>query len=92
MTLRRTTDRLPHKRYGRGRLEFESGEREASADDETEEWAAETFAEIERVPEEGDLEDLEYEELQDRAKAEDIPANQSREELIGALREAAARE
>lgn len=87
MTLRRTTDRLPHKRYGRGRLEFESGERETSADEETEEWAAETFAEIERVPEDGDLESLEYEELQERAKAAGIAANQSREELIDELRE-----
>ena len=76
MTLRRTTDRLPHTRYGRGRLEFDAGEREVSVDEETEEWAVETFTEIERVSEDdGDAEaadsegddsdDFEYEASED---------------------------
>lgn len=50
MAIKRTTDRLPRTRYGTdGRVEFAQGERKTEADDETEQWAVETFDEIEWV-------------------------------------------
>lgn len=56
MTLRRTTDRLPHVRYGTdSRVEFEQDVRESDEyDADTEEWAATTFDELERVEDESD--------------------------------------
>lgn len=46
MTLKRTTDTLPRKRYGT--VEFAQGDDETDEyDSETEEWAAETFDELE---------------------------------------------
>lgn len=87
MTIKRTSDRLPRIRHGR-RVEFAAGERETDAyDAETEEWAVATVDETEFV-DEGDVElaEMDYRDLQQLAKEREIKANQSRDDLLEALR------
>lgn len=59
--IRRTTDRLPRKRYGGDRrLKFDSGQRELETDAEIEDWAVDTFDELEAV-DDGDQDDVDEE-------------------------------